>query len=320
MRRKVVAWALVGAVALVGAGCGQAKDSGGTVDAASVEAPTAAFLSGAASKTADASTGKIALTMTISGLGSAAGATITGSGVYDNDARQAQLSMDMSGLTKALPTASASGGALTEPIEEVVSDGHLYLKLGAVGKLLGITTPWVELTGTDALAKSLTGSSGMNLDPNDTKSLGTDYLSYLQGVAGTVTEVGTEAVDGIDATHYKAELDLAKLMAAAGDKLSPEAKSRMQSQMDKVSGTMPVEVWVGSDGLVRRVTLSFDLSAMGMAGAKGSMAFTMDFTDLGQPVVVTVPPADQVSPLDLGAKMKSLSSGLGGLSSGTGGN
>ena len=109
-------------------------------------------------------------------------------------------------------------------------------------------------------------------------------------------------------------------MAKAGSHLSADAKSRLQAQMDKVTGTMPVEVWIGSDGLVRRVSMSFDLSSTGMAGAKGAMAMTMDFSELGQPVQITVPPADQVSTLDLGAKLKGLMGNLGGLSGGSGGN
>ena len=319
MRRKVAIWGLVAGLVLVVAACGQTKDPGGTVDAGGVEAPTAAFLSGAAAKTVEASTGKLTMTMTMSGFDTGAGSmTFTGSGVYDNAAKQAQLTVDMSGLVASLPTAAAGSG-LDQPLEEVVDGGHLYMKLGPLTEMLGITTPWVELTGTDALAKQLTGSSGMSLDPNDTGSIGTDYLSYLQGVAGTVTEVGTEQVDGIDTTHYKADVNLADLMAKAGSHLSAEAKSRLQAQMEKVSGTVPIEVWIGSDGLVRRVSMSFDLSSTG-AGAKGAMAMTIEFSELGQPVQITVPPADQVSTLDLGAKLKGLMGSLGGLSGGSGGN
>jgi len=323
MRRKVAVLAILAALVLALAGCGQAKDSAGTVDAGGLEAPTAAFLSGAATKTTEATTGKIALTMTMKGLGSADGAaTMTATGAYDHAARQAQLTMDMSSLLGAfgsLGGAKTAGGADTS-FEEVISDGHLYLKTGAMGKMLGINTPWVEFTGTGDLAKQLTGSSGFSLDPNDANGVGADYLSYLQGVSGTVTEVGTEQVDGVEATHYKADVDVQQLMAKVGDKLGPEAKKRLAGKTGAVSGTIPIEVWIGSDGLVRRLTVSLDGSSLGGASAKGSMNLTVDLTELGQPVQITVPPADQVSPFDLGAKMKGMLSKLGGLTAGSGGN
>ena len=327
MQRKVAVWGLAAVLALVAVGCGQTKDSTGTVDAGGVEAPTAAFLSGAAGKTAEATTGKIALTMSITGMGSGkAPITVTATGAYDNAARQAQLSVDLASLTGSLGALGGSSAGLNQPLEEVVSDGHLYMKLGAMGSVFGAKTPWVEIKGLDALSKQLTGSSGLSLDPNDTKGMGTDYLSYLQGIAGTVTEVGTETVDGVDTTHYKADIDIQDLLAKAGDQLSPAAKKRLQDMTAKATGSIPVEVWIGSDGLVRRVTMTMDASSMGMGstlGAKGgsatgSVGLTLDLTEVGQPVQITVPPADQVSTLDLGAKMQGMMSKLGGLSAGSG--
>ena len=322
MRRKVAAWGLVGALVLVLAGCGQTRDPSGTVDAGGVEAPTAAFLTGAAGKTAEATTGKIALTMTFTGLPSGSGtSSITATGAYDHAARQAQLSIDLSSLTGALGTLGQTNSVkgLDHPLEEVLNDGHLYLKLGAMGSMLGVTTPWVEITGADALTKQLSGSSGLGLDPNDTSNLGSDYLAFLQGVGGTVTEVGPETIDGVDTTHYKADVDLQQALAKVGDKLGAEAKKRLQDQAAKVSGTMPIEVWVGADGLVRRITVALDASSFGEGKAKGSVAVTVELTDVGQPVQISVPPADQVSTLDLGARLKGLMKG-GGLLGGSGGN
>ncbi len=304
MRRKVVAWGLAGAIALVAAGCGQTRDSNGTVDAGGRQAPTAAFLSAAVDKTTEATTAKIAMTLTFTGMTATSGTTsVTATGAYDTAARQAELSVDLGSLAGALGAGhTPSGQGLDQPLEEVVSDGHLYVNVGALGSMLGVTTPWMEITGMDALAKQLGGSSGLGLDPGDPAGAGSDVLAYLRGVAGTVTEVGTETLDGVDTTHYTAPVDLQQALAKAGDKLSAEARQRLQDQAAKVSGTVPVEVWIGPDGLLRRVTVTVDASSLSGGKAKGSAAMTMDLTDVGKPVSITVPPADQVSPLDLGAR------------------
>jgi hypothetical protein len=57
------------------------------------------------------------------------------------------------------------------------------------------------------------------------------------------------------------------------------------------SGTIPVDVWVDGAGRVRRETMSF---SYGKALRGAQMAMTMNFSDFGSPVTVTVPPADQV--------------------------
>jgi hypothetical protein len=52
-------------------------------------------------------------------------------------------------------------------------------------------------------------------------------------------------------------------------------------------------VWIDDDGIVRRVRTE----------GSGDLALTLtaELYDLGEPVTITAPPADQVTPFDLGA-------------------
>jgi hypothetical protein len=57
-----------------------------------------------------------------------------------------------------------------------------------------------------------------------------------------------------------------------------------------MNGRAPVDVWIDGDGRVRRESMSFDYGT-GLQHAQTSV--TMNFTDFGAPVSVTVPaPAD----------------------------
>ena len=63
-----------------------------------------------------------------------------------------------------------------------------------------------------------------------------------------------------------------------------------------------MDVWIGSDGLVRRVQIGVSglqpttPSTASPTGVGGTL--TMEFYDFGQPVDITIPPADQVFQVD----------------------
>ena len=78
-------------------------------------------------------------------------------------------------------------------------------------------------------------------------------LRYLRATSN-VKEVGKESIRGVETTRYAARLQVDKV----ADRVSPEA-ARALRQMTKTLGTkqIPMDVWVDSDGLVRRVKLDW---------------------------------------------------------------
>ena len=148
----------------------------------------------------------------------------------------------------------AVGGLLPADVEAVYADGALYVRLsGLAGLIPGLATggrDWLEVdlgADGDALGEYLDLGGG---DP-------TRLLETLEA-AGAFDEVGSERVRGVETTRYRGTV----------------ASSR-------------VEVWVGEDGLVRRVTVS---------DGEGTDV-RLELFDFGADVDVERPPADEVAEL-----------------------
>jgi hypothetical protein len=148
----------------------------------------------------------------------------------------------------------AVGGLLPADVEAVYADGALYVRLsGLAGLLPGLATggrDWLSVDlGADgeALGEYLDFGGG---DP-------TRLLETLEA-AGAFDDVGSEEVRGVETTRYR------------GTVASSE-----------------VDVWVGADGLVRRVTVS---------DGEGTDV-ELELFDFGADVDVERPPADEVAEL-----------------------
>jgi hypothetical protein len=120
-------------------------------------------------------------------------------------------------------------------------------------------------------------------------------LEDLRRFGASPAAVGREDVHGVPATRYTARLDVRRAVAITlGESgWSPAA-------IDCVSGNAPeepldVEVWVGDDGLARRVrsVLEYRVDDDPAAELERDVA-TFDFFDFGAPVRVESPPAADV--------------------------
>ena len=162
--------------------------------------------------------------------------------------------------------------------------------------------PWVKIdvkavTGVDPSALG----QGQANDP-------TQGLAFLRGVSGPVREVGHERVRGDDTTHYAVTVDLERAVAQA----PADQRAALQTLIDQVGvATLPVDVWIDGDNRVRREHLAYDLSKMHLpnqtTAPTGAIDATIELYDFGVPVVVNVPPPDQVT--DLGALLQRAKSG-----------
>jgi hypothetical protein len=212
------------------------------------------------------------IAMTIRGEVGAAGQSIpmSGSGTFDRAGKLGQMSM----------TTSAAGQTIK--MDEIIKGHTVYVTSDAFkGKLPG-GKDWMKLD-LDAAAKSegidlssLTGS-GASQDPSQ-------VLEYLKG-AGTSTKVGEETINGVATTHYHAVIDLKKAAAKGG----PDAEKAVD-QLEKLAGvtSMPLDVWIDKDHLVRREAMKYDMT---VRGQRASMDMTVDMTKYGVEVTAK-PPAD----------------------------
>jgi hypothetical protein len=120
-------------------------------------------------------------------------------------------------------------------------------------------------------------------------------LDALREVAD-VQKVGEDEIDGIATTHYRANLDPAKIAAALG------ALDKLGSGAAAATGSMPVDLWVDADGHVVRVTQTMDLTSA------GTITWTLDLREFGAPLSLTAPSGA----LDLGSLLGGLGSLVGG--------
>jgi hypothetical protein len=113
-----------------------------------------------------------------------------------------------------------------------------------------------------------------------------------------VTKVGHDTIGGVAATEYKAEIDLAKVASQAQAKDGTKAANSVtQEQQALGTSTIPVTVWVDSNGLVRQISEQTPIPAAsaGAADGGGKATVTMTFSNYGAPVQLTPPASSQVA-------------------------
>lgn len=248
--RRVALLLLAAPLALVA--CGSSKQ-------AVVHGDPVAYVRHAATKTAGTPSEHMTMTGTISVSGISV--TVDGSGDFSN-ARQ-------TGSFVATFAAAGKSGK----INEVLDGTTIYLSSPLFTRGLPSGKKWLKLDlAAFGKAQGINYSSLMSQSP-------TQALQRLEA-AGTVTQVGSETIDGVATTHFRVEhLDISKLPQGA----------KIEALGHPTYG--PIDVWVGNDnGYVYRETLSLSYSVKGQTA---SMTIRTDLSNFGEAVHVTVPPPDQ---------------------------
>jgi hypothetical protein len=195
-------------------------------------------------------------------------APIVASGVTDFDAGTAQWTL-----------ATPDGGT----IQLVSTTDAVYLQLPAEATRFTGGKPWVKAdrTALERVAQMVLGPAAPTANP-------ADALEFLRAVSGNVETVGPDTTRGEPTTHYRAQIDPAKI--------TPTLAGRIDAA--DLGQTVPTDVWVDAAGRLRKLTLAAP-SEVGAGAAQGSsagpMTVTFELWDFGTEVAVTAPPADQVS-------------------------
>jgi hypothetical protein len=221
-------------------------------------------------------------------------------GAFDFSTRAASITMDLGQL--GLPL--GGGGR----VEVRVVDGVLYMNLGGLAGAAGsgLSLPagksWMKLD-VNGLVQSAGGSGSGRLgalggaDPSGA-------LDALRGVSSDVEDLGAETIRGTETTHYRVHLDLAKAL----QQVPPDLRNQVKEGLDALgTGTIPADVWIGADGMLRKLTMTMDGSKLGTKG--GSVGVTFELYDFGAAVDVHAPPADQTA--DFGDVLGGLVNGVG---------
>ena len=244
----------------------------------SVEA--ARSLAAASQRTLEEESSKVSVSVSVdSSDGSLPQGGYRAQGAFDYVNSKGRMTVNLGKLPVA---AGSDAGSVNVVFDESV----IYMKLPGLQESLPTSKPWVRIDVKE-LQRQSGGASQFNAfgqaDPSQ-------YLQFLQG-AGKVERLGSETVRDAETTHYKTVVDLRKAVRQA-----PAEMRSTLTQAIEASGAkdVPVNAWIDSEGLLRRVRYSY-----GGPDQTGSLSssITVDFYDFGSTVEASPPPADQVTDL-----------------------
>jgi hypothetical protein len=241
------------------AGCGTAKTAG---DSSSGKSPLQ-LVRASYGATVHAHTARFSMAMNVSGM------TVHGTGATQFQPRQTTMTMQ----------APQMGGSL----QMRMVDRRLYMKLPqGMGVPLPAGKSWLMLDLSKAAGNPLAKSLSLMTGGGPDQSLG--YLKSLN----SVTRKGKATVRGVPATHYRAVIDLKKLMT--GNKLMKSGAQRMMQSTGK--STFATDVYLDQQGRVVRQQFTTPITNP-QTGAKMAMKMQMDMFGFGKPVHVTAPSPQQ---------------------------
>ena len=243
----------------------------------------------AATKTSDAKSMRIEMRMTIAGSGfGSKPVAVTTRGIA-TDKRSA--------MTMRMPAV----GGLDLGEVEVRADGLvLYLRMPFLQAAAPSLKPWIKID----LRKV---SKNIGLDLDNLMELGaqtdpTKALDFLKA-AGEVEEAGKATVRGVETTRYKAVIDLERYADELEQKGGEAAATSIRKAIELTGkSTMPIDVWIGEDSLVRRMSWEQQVSAAS-GQAVSTVKATMDLFDYGANVKVVIPRDEQTSSIEELAKL-----------------
>jgi hypothetical protein len=239
-------------------------DAGGQVAAASV----ADLAKSIGDKTVDKNSTHMKMTA------NAAGQDITGEGDLKFGDSDAAMTMDI--------------GTPAGNMSMVLLDSVLYIKMPA-GQELTPGKAWIKIdsSSNSEMAKalgSITDQMSKNADPRAT-------LEEFEK-SGTITDTKEEQIDGQDVTHYTITVDVRKM---ADNQEDPTLKTALDEAIKGGMKDFPVNVYLNDDDLPVRVAL--EMPTPDGTGKTTTVKTQIDYTNWGEPVEITAPPADQIAEL-----------------------
>lgn len=187
--------------------------------------------------------------------------TMNMTGVFDRAERTGQL------------TATEALAGHRFQFTEVFSGLTFYLRTAGLPQIARLTAkPWVKFDMSRMLGAMGLGSLPTGTDPSQ-------FVDYLRAVASSEKRVGAARVRGVPTTHYHATIDLSRYTQLVPASQRAAAKTAIATLESAIGGrTMPIDAWIGSDNLVRRVSLTFPECVLNQ---HLRLAMTMDLYDYG---------------------------------------
>ena len=225
-------------------------------------------VSAAAAKTSGASA-RLVFTLTLRGPGGTV--RVDGSGVVEG--ANADLSVRASGAPAAFPTALHA--LLVRQGGHELAFVHATPMPAFTGGKRWVEVDLSQLASSHGIDLGTLAAAGSALTP-------ARVLDLLRQAGASVENLGSATVGGAETTHYRVGVDLAELAQAAGlPQLLSGRLGRLAAQQ------VPVDVWIGTDGLLHRISLD-------VRHGSRDASFEATLARSTSAVAITAPPSSDV--------------------------
>ena len=161
----------------------------------------------------------------------------------------------------------------------IVEGTYAYLRGPAALAYGGRDDEWTRLDLSEMPGASL---SQINQDPSQ-------YIDFLRGAGDDIEEVGQEDVRGTETTHYETELSMDAILDHLDDENSRHFAEQLEGMGAEIE-PIPTEVWIGDDGLPRRVEMTMTVTGMrALPEGEMEMRVAVEMFDYGVEVDVEAP-------------------------------
>jgi hypothetical protein len=162
----------------------------------------------------------------------------------------------------------------TTKLHMIIVGGKLYVERGQNGKPWVVATPDSPDPVVAELAKDIPGTLTQS---------GVGQFVVMVSAAENLRMVGQETVDGVSCMHYSLSVDTRR----AAQKLPGSQGQQMQQAADSGVETIPLNIWVDGQGLVRKVTDTVKTE-------QATAALELRLNHFNEDVHITAPPPSQI--------------------------
>jgi len=255
---------------------------------------------GAAAATSAAAT-SVAFTLSATRTSSSTTTTLVdGSGAVD-------IADNTGRLTATVPSIAGYVGSGDDTVNVITDGSTVYLGSPALSALTGGTN-WLKADLPDRTSSPDLSTLAVLSNPSQ-------LIGLLSSVGGQVTTVGNVELDGTPTTEYRTTVTLSELASRAGIGAGSAKGGKIAQVLQQLGNTsVPITAWVGTDGYLRQISASVDLSRATLGSVASDLVggvlggslptgtsdqstsattVTVGFDHYDAPVSVSVPPASQ---------------------------
>jgi hypothetical protein len=216
--------------------------------------------------------------------------SLTEQGGFDFDSKRFRVQVDLAQF-------GLSGAGKVDAIADFANGLIEYIHLPAQLADEAGGKPWIKVD-LQAVFKKLGIDANLGAVMQGGSSDPTQGLGMVRG-AENVVKVGTDDVRGVATTHYHLDVNFQKAI----DQSPPGARAALQQLVSYYTvPSRPADVWIDSDGRMRRMQQKLDFSTVhfppalaAQANQFGSPTVTVEYYGFGNPVDIKLPPPDQVT-------------------------